>query len=396
MSLRSRLLAELHRPWRKDPLSVAALALGYAGAGSVSITITETTLALAGQDGAPSLAVDLDAVGTLAALAQAILATPGYLATVAPGMGPVLASTLLEESARSLTATPAPFLAWSSPNWRVLEPARRLLRGAATRIDLALAQLNLLTAAGYFAELWGRYTTTPRRAAARGPLSEGSITVTAGSVYAVAGGNGTSTYAVWRRAEFETHPQLFVGATLIVGDVRAAIVAHRFKNVGDVDSLELAGGWPGPSQVSAPYRVEFPAESDAAYTARQRHELLRPRENNLAMARAITEDTGVSVPEVRDLRRRVYVVGGPLYRRPMPGRRYNTATAEVRVDGLPTVAVIAAAERHAAAGVTVLIRGAMRIRGSHSDTVVRVRRATIGPVPVMQIGVGRIGRTRIA
>ena len=393
MSLRARLLAELNRPWRKDPLPAPGLVLAYDGPGSITVTITETAIALTGEGGAPSLARELEA-DTLATLVLALAQLPGVTASAEPGSAALLATTLLEEVDRPLTVAPGTFLVWTSPNWRVLEPARRLLRATAARLDVAIAQLNLLTSAGFFAELWGRYTTTLRRPPVHLPITTGAITVTAGSTFAVAHTPGT--YAVWRAAERDTGlAALYAGATLIVGDTRATIVARRFKNINDMDSMQLTAGWPGPSQTAVAYRIEFPAESDAVYTARQRHELLRPRENNVALARAVTEDTGIMVHEVRDVRRLVYVVGGPLRGRPMPGARYNTATAEVLVDGLPTLAVIAAAHQHAAAGITVLVRGAMRLRAGASDTIVRTRRATIGPVPVMQIGVGRIGRTRI-
>lgn len=397
MNLRGRLLAELNRPWRKDPLPAVALQLAYSGPGAVVVTITEGRLAVDGRDGAASVVVDLDAGLTLTALAETLALHEGCTATVVPAMAAVRAVTLLDESQRPLTASPQDFVAWTSPTWRVLEVARQALVAAATRIDVALAQLNLLTAAGYFADLWGRYTSTRRRPPVHAPVTGSVVSVTAGSPLAVA-----SSRLPWELAVGGPGPStLFNGARLVLGDVSVVIAAYLPKGTSGLGSsdfprLVLVGPWPGATQFTADYTIVWDAEPDDAYTQRQLRELLRPRENNIALAVAITEDTGVPVREVRDLRRQVFTLNGPLRGRPLPGTRCNTATAEVVLEGEPTVAVIASAQAHAAAGVHVLVLGAMTPPMGASTLDVVVRAIVIGDVPPMQIGVTPIGGGRIA
>lgn len=400
MSLRGRLLAELNRPWRKDPLPVPALTLAYAGAGAVAVTITEGRFRVDGLDGAASFTVDLEASVTLAALAAQLAARPGYTATVEPGLGAVLAVTLLDEERRPVEGATA-FGAWTSPNWRVLEVARHALVGAAERIAIGLAQLNLLTAATGFAELWGRYTGTVRRAPVHAPVTGGTIRLTAGSP--VVGGVTAPTRVAWVTVlGTNGASDLFVGSRLEVGGVSVGtITAYLPKGASgpgssDEPRLVLATPWAGSTTQTTAYRIVADPEADAAFTRRQLRELLRPRENNLALARAIDEDTGTPVREVRDLERDLFVVGRtPLRGHPLAGTRYNAATAEVVLEGLPTRAVVAAAKRHAAAGVHVLVLGRMVPTPGTSSLRLVARVTIIGEVPYMQIGVTPIGGGRI-
>ncbi len=75
--------------------------------------------------------------------------------------------------------------------------------------------------------------------------------------------------------------------------------------------------------------------------------------------------------------------------------RFNTATAEVALEGEPTVAVVAAATAHAAAGIHVLVAGVMTPALGLSTLDVVVRAIVIGEVPPMQIGVTPIGGGKI-
>lgn len=133
-------------------------------------------------------------------------------------------------------------------------------------------------------------------------------------------------------------------------------------------------------------------ELDDAYTARQRHELLRPRENNQGLAALLEEDTGVVVEEIADLRRDVFVCSGSRLRgRPLAGRRFNACTAEVRVRGFPGGMVAHLAELHAAGGVTVFVTGTLELDGLGSDLDIGSGALQVGEPPPMQIAVTPIG-----
>lgn len=400
MSLRARLLAELNRPWRKDPLPVAALALAYAGPGAVAITIAESRFSFLGRDGAESFALDLDTGLTLGALAVQLNLHDGVTATVTPGLDAVLAATLQDEELRTITAAAISFGIWTSPTWRVLDPARRAILAAAARLDVAIAQLNLLTSAGFFADLWGTYTSTLRRSPAHLPVTGGTVGVTNGSMLAIAG-NSTARIA-WITALGPGASALFIGSQLEADGHVATIIGYIPKGttgLGSTDDyrLILATPWEGPTAFTSAYRIVALPEADDVYTRRQVRELLRPRENNLALAIAITEDTGIAVREVRDLSRDVLIVSRtPLRAGVLAGSRFNAATAEVQLEDLPLPSVVAAAARHAAAGVHVLVLGTMHPPLIVGDLDIVVSPIVIGLVPPMQIGVTPIGGGRIA
>lgn len=137
-------------------------------------------------------------------------------------------------------------------------------------------------------------------------------------------------------------------------------------------------------------------ELDDAYTARQLRELLRPRENNEALAALLEEDTDVVVEEVADLRRDVFTASrSPLRGRPLAGRRYNACTTEVRVRGFPGGAVAHLAALHAAAGITVFVTGTLELDGLGSDLDISSGALQVGEPPPMQIGITAIGIGKI-
>ncbi len=161
---------------------------------------------------------------------------------------------------------------------------------------------------------------------------------------------------------------------------------HLLRAAGDF--AELWGAFTGTDRVSG--------ELDEAYTARQLLELLRPRENNQALAALLEHDTGVVVEEVADLRRDVFVCSGSRMRgRPLAGRRFNACTTEVRVSGFPGGAVADLAARHAAAGITVFVTGTMELDGLDSDLDIGSGELQVGEPPPMQIGVTAIGIGKI-
>jgi len=147
MSL-ARLLEYLPRFVVRHPMPVDAISLAYAGAGTVQARVEGERLILESTGSpVPSFTVDLAAATLAEVVAQLtfIGLTPVLLDAAA---GAVRGISLLEEPARALSATPLVFARATNPLWRLLQPAGRRLDRAADRLDVALAQLNLLTAGG--------------------------------------------------------------------------------------------------------------------------------------------------------------------------------------------------------------------------------------------------------
>jgi hypothetical protein len=144
---RSALLRELNQPWRKD-----AEAVPYATLEGGAVTIAGTVCTVLGE----SFSL---AHLTLAAFCTR-LATFGITATVVdqtPNAGAIWARVLLDDVA---TTT---LMRWTNPNWRVPEACGAALDREAVTMDIGLAQLDLLTAGGVWADLWGTYTGLARR-----------------------------------------------------------------------------------------------------------------------------------------------------------------------------------------------------------------------------------------
>lgn len=145
--------------------------------------------------------------------------------------------------------------------------------------------------------------------------------------------------------------------------------------------------------------VRRPSETDEAFTARQLHELLRPRENNEALAALLEEEHGVPVREVRDLWRDVFRCSmTPLAGYPLAGRRFNASTAEVVFAGMPPVGALETAEANVAAGITVLLRGELSLGDRETPYYLASSPYLIGAPPAMKIGhpdgtigIGKIG-----
>jgi len=132
-------------------------------------------------------------------------------------------------------------------------------------------------------------------------------------------------------------------------------------------------------------------EADEAYTSRQLDELLRPRENNEALALLIEHDTGHQVIEVRDLRRDIFRCSAVTLRHhPLAGRRYNAAVVEIRLADFGDLSVEYLARLHVAAGVLVLIVGQLPLRLTLHVTV-RIRGAQVGQPPAFIVGTSTVG-----
>ena len=140
-----------------------------------------------------------------------------------------------------------------------------------------------------------------------------------------------------------------------------------------------------------------PSEADDPYVARQRRELIRPRENNFALADVIEEDTGVPVLEVRDLYPDVFRANrGRVNRDRLMGRYYNAASCEVRLGGFPTAAAVTAAKQNVAGGITVFVLGQEPLDAGDTTTIhFDDTPISITPPPPMQIGVTPIGIGKI-
>ncbi len=192
----------------------------------------------------------------------------------------------------------------------------------------------------------------------------------------------------WTNPTWQLLEAIRPGLEAAAGDIDTAIAQLNLLMAGG-DFAELWGVLTGT--------VRRPGELDATYTARQLRELLRPRENNQALAQLIEEDTGVVVDGIVDLSREVYRPSAtPLAGAFLPGRRYNASTAEVRMRGFPGGLVAHLAQANAAAGITVFVVGALDLDGLGSDLEVDSSPIQVGEPPFMQIGVTAIGVGRIA
>lgn len=301
---RDALLSYLPTPWRKDALPVPVFQVLLAQAGTVRVA--DGRLDVVDGSGVSLLSVDLDDRHlTMAQLFDTIVATPllGAVALADDITADQLAGSLLDtEDVVADGGGAVQLFRWSSPTWRLLDPARRQLVEKVAKIDIGLAQGNLLTSAGDFADWWARWLGAMRR--------EG--------------------------------------------------------------------------------------EGDATFTARQLRELIRPRENNLALATLLEAEFGVTVVEVIDLRPLVFVASRtPLRGHPLRGWRYNSASIEVRLIGFPSAALIALARQQLAAGITAFFLGVYDLEAVPAAYDFAETPIVIGTPPAMQIGPGRIGVGKI-
>jgi hypothetical protein len=147
---RDAVLRELNKPWKKDPFP--DLVLTVSGPGADQLTVEGNVLTVGTLYSADLTTISL---GTLAQHLRAL----GMTVTVASSEENVTAAVLLDGYG------PGDLARWSNPNWRLPDTFGRALEHSRTQVDLALAQLNLLTAGGAWADWWGRYTGTPRHAA---------------------------------------------------------------------------------------------------------------------------------------------------------------------------------------------------------------------------------------
>jgi len=283
---RDVLLRELPSPWLKDPLAIPALRLAAPPGAYARVTDDDVFIAydVLGHEVIRLPLLDFT-IGEVIAQCAAV----GFdLRKIDPPPADAMSGMLLlpsgslpgvkegahwnvskwNQSKWVLRATARPVIyRWTSPTWRLLNPLATALGQETANTLVGLTQLNLLTSAAFFADLWGSYLGIPRKT----------------------------------------------------------------------------------------------NEDDATYTARVRHEILRPRENNQALAQILEEDfPPIHVEVVDDLVRHCFMPSDDiqLRYRPLRGWRYNIATIEIVVrGGFPTIEMIRAAERHSAGGVKVYMRG---------------------------------------
>jgi hypothetical protein len=153
----------LTRNWRKDPLPVPAIVVTYAGAGSATLELRDDgMLVIQGVDGADSFQVDT-LPATLAGVAGAFLVHAGYGAVLSNAATSQLsAAVLIGEPSRPITAQGITVSRFTNPNWRLFQAIAKRLDLTEPDLDAAIDQLNLLKAAGYFADFWGTLTGTLR------------------------------------------------------------------------------------------------------------------------------------------------------------------------------------------------------------------------------------------
>lgn len=146
----------------KGPEPVPALTIAYAGVGTATVQVTEDAqFVVAGIDGAPSFTVPLDGV-SFDALVAIIVGETGFSATLAAdGPGAVWALSLLAAPEVALDA-PVVFQRATNPLYLLFLAVGRQIDLREPGLDAGPAQLNLLRAAGYFADFWAEFTDTPR------------------------------------------------------------------------------------------------------------------------------------------------------------------------------------------------------------------------------------------
>jgi hypothetical protein len=278
---RDALLRELPSPWRKEPLAVPTFAI--VGPNGVEVYYADAVLH-ATIPGQPPIEIPVTGL-TYDALVRACQDAGIGAVLVDPAAGPLWAITLLNDSTRAAvnqtsawniatwnvspwsTRTAVSFSRWTSDTWRLLDPLAAELAFEDGNVDDGLAQLNELTSAGVFADLWGSYLGIQRRT----------------------------------------------------------------------------------------------GESDADYTARMQWWLIRPRENNYALANLLEADfPPITISLVDDVVRHCFMPSDDiaLRGRPLRGWYYNIATIEIDTQGgFPSSALVAAAEGNAACGVKVFVHG---------------------------------------
>ena len=399
---RTKLLQALGRVYKKGPKPTPALWLAYAGVGTARATIAEDAFTVTGTGGAASFTVTLDETLTLTDLTVQLELNAGWTATVDPGYEAVLAVALAPEVERLLIAQPKAWFVYTNPLWFILDPLRRQMVKRAPAVDVGVDQLNLLKAAGFFAEFWGTYTDTERKVTYSEPITAGRVSVYGDPVnLAVSQLAAPVANVEWANADAAGE---LLGRTFRVGADTAIITAYA----SFVLTLDK---WAGPTLDptvtlgGVPYIIEphqLSSEADDLYVARQLDELLRPRENNLALADLIETDfPGTIVEEVRNLLSDVFLFSNtPMRNHRLLGDRYNTATAEVRLGTFPEKAIIDAAEDNAAAGIKVFVLGRAALAVPESNLVLQSTTLQIGEAPPLRIGgltgdEGKIGLGKI-
>lgn len=168
MTERAQLLELLPDFFSAEAEPVPALTVTYAGGGMAVLEVSDEQLSVL-VDNAEVARLDLTAetLGSLPASLTA-LAPDVTLTPLLPGVMPAV---VLLDSGR--VEPPVTLTAWRSATWRVLEALGHRLGRSATKLDAGVAQANLLTSAGHFADLWGQLLGRGRR------LDEDDATYTA-------------------------------------------------------------------------------------------------------------------------------------------------------------------------------------------------------------------------
>lgn len=158
----ARLLRHLHRVFDKGPQPTLAFRVGADGSDLVwEVTEDEFRTTITGGTAA-NLALDLH-VHTVASLAAAIAAAPGYTIHYTNAEVADLAAIALIEGSASVNASNGDHVrAFTNPLWAYLKAAGYQIRDAQAQVGEMLAQLVVTQADGEWADLWGRHYLVPR------------------------------------------------------------------------------------------------------------------------------------------------------------------------------------------------------------------------------------------
>ena len=109
-------------------------------------------------------------------------------------------------------------------------------------------------------------------------------------------------------------------------------------------------------------------EADATYTARMKHEIIRGRENNLALAQILADDFGIEDVVIEDLLPLVLIWNETRWQSYVAGQIYNSGAFRVIYadpGGVDSRQVVAAVAKHKSAGT----RFVMRVEQHHVGTL---------------------------
>ncbi len=148
-----RVLQALPAYLDREPGEMPGVSLSYAGtSGTATVASRRLTTRVTGGTGA-ALDLDLEAL-TLAGLATALNAEPGYAASLEADDGAVGAIALLEATDVDIVST-AKLRRHGTVLWALLSPAGWALEDAQDRIRAGLRQMSVRTADGPWVDLWG-------------------------------------------------------------------------------------------------------------------------------------------------------------------------------------------------------------------------------------------------